>query len=75
VINQTGITGLFDFHLEFAPDENMPDFRDAAAATPSEPVGPSIFASVQRQLGLRLEPAKGLGDFLVIDHVAKPSAN
>jgi len=79
VVNKTGITGLFDFHLEFAPDETMPDFRDSAtganSATPSELAGPSIFTTLQRQLGLKLEPAKGLADFLIIDQVEKPSAN
>jgi uncharacterized protein (TIGR03435 family) len=66
VVNKTGITGLFDFHLEFAADENTPGV---------ELSGPSIFSALQRQLGLKLEPAKGLGDFLVIDQVQKPSAN
>jgi len=79
VINQTGITGLFDFHLEYAPDETMPDFREGAlaadGAASAEFAGPSLFTALQRQLGLKLEPAKGLGDFFVIDHVERPSAN
>ena len=75
VINQTGITGLFDFHLEYAPDETTPDFHDRAAGADSELAGPSIFAALRQQLGLRLEPAKGLANFLVINQVAKPSAN
>ena len=35
----------------------------------------TIFAAVQNQLGLKLEPAKGPGDFLVIDGVERPSEN
>ncbi len=70
VVNKTGITGLFDFHLEFAPDE-----ASAAAATPAEVVGPSIFTAIERQLGLKPELAKAPGDSLVIDHVERPSAN
>ncbi|HUD21356.1 MAG TPA: TIGR03435 family protein [Acidobacteriaceae bacterium] len=35
----------------------------------------SIFTAVQEQLGLRLEPAKGHVETLMIDHVERPSAN
>jgi len=70
LFNKTGIPGLFDFHLEFSPDEPTD-----AGATPADVAGPSIFTALDRQLGLKLEPAKGLGDFLVIDQVQKPSAN
>jgi len=70
VVNKTGVTGRFDFHLEFAPEETA-----GAGATPSEAPGPSIFTALERQLGLRPELAKAPGDFLVIDHVERPSAN
>jgi|HubBroStandDraft_1064217.scaffolds.fasta_scaffold117195_1 uncharacterized protein (TIGR03435 family) len=81
VIDKTGISGMFDFHLEFAPDERTPNFlplpdsdpAGTAGATPAGS-GPSIFTAMQ-QLGLRLEPAKGPDEFLVIDHVEKPSEN
>ena len=74
IVNKTGISGLFDFHLEYVPDENSPlshrggsDFNAAA--------GPSIFTALQEQLGLKLLPAKGPGELLVIDRVQKPSEN
>lgn len=69
VINRTGIAGLFDIHLEFAPGATS--LADASV----DPAGPSIFAAPQQQLGLKLESAKGPGEFLVIDHVEKPSGN
>jgi uncharacterized protein (TIGR03435 family) len=74
VIDKTGIMGLFDFHLEFAVDESTPG---GARLPPSdEPtVGPSIFTAVQEQLGLKLGSAKGPAEFLVVDHVEKPSEN
>lgn len=79
VLNKTGVAGLFDFHLEYAPDETMPDFHDttptAAGAAISDPPGPSIFTALQRQLGLKLEPAQGVGEFFVIDRISKPSGN
>jgi uncharacterized protein (TIGR03435 family) len=60
-----GLTGLFDIHLEYAPDQNS-DAPDAA---------PSIFEALEKQLGLKLVAARGAGEALVIDHVEKPSEN
>lgn len=71
VIDKTGLTGLFDFHLEYAPDQagvNGP-------ATSADPEGSPIFTALQQQIGLKLTRAKGPGEFLVIDHVERPSAN
>jgi len=70
VVNKTGITGLFDFHLEFAPDQGL-----GAGVPPAEVVGPSILTALERQLGLKPELAKAPSDFLIIDHVERPSAN
>jgi uncharacterized protein (TIGR03435 family) len=67
VIDKTGITGLFDFHLEYAPDRGAPSDDPAT--------GPSIFTALQEQLGLKLEPGKGPQEFLVIDSVERPSEN
>jgi uncharacterized protein (TIGR03435 family) len=83
VIDKSGVTGLFDFHVEFAPDENTPMFRggrgggDAGNPAPptTESAGPSIFDALQEQLGLKLLPDKGPVESLVIDHVEKPSEN
>jgi uncharacterized protein (TIGR03435 family) len=65
VVNKTGITGLFDIHLEFTPEQ------DSSTAD----AGPSIFTAVQEQLGLRLVPARGPEEIIVIDHVERPSEN
>jgi len=64
VINRTGITGRFDWHLEFIPGSAGDDLA-----------GPSIFTAIQEQLGLRLVPSKGPTDVLVIDQLQRPSEN
>jgi uncharacterized protein (TIGR03435 family) len=71
VTNKSAVVGLFDFYVEFAPDEVM----SANSAAAPNPAGPSIFTALREQLGLKLERAKGPGDFLVIDHVEKPTEN
>jgi uncharacterized protein (TIGR03435 family) len=55
-------------------DLGYPDVApgEPAPFTPAD--GTAIRVAV-RKLGLRLEPAKGSGEFLVIDHVEKPSGN
>jgi uncharacterized protein (TIGR03435 family) len=70
IINKTGLKGLFTFQLEIGRPSPGAD-----AGAPSEPAGPSIFTALQEQLGLKLEPAKGPAEFLVIDSVERPSEN
>jgi uncharacterized protein (TIGR03435 family) len=67
VVDKTGLTGYFDFKLQFAPESPAAD----------QPVSsdPSIFTAVQEQLGLKLEATKVPVDLLVIDSVQKPTAN
>jgi uncharacterized protein (TIGR03435 family) len=72
VIDKTGVAGIVHVHFEFAPDGATPQFR---AAPGDEPAGPSIFTAFQEQLGLKLEPAKRPGEFLVIDSIGRPSEN
>lgn len=63
VLDKTGLQGLFDFTLEWVPDQT-------AASD-----GPSIFTALQEQLGLKLEAARGPGDVIVIDSAEKASEN
>jgi uncharacterized protein (TIGR03435 family) len=79
VIDKTGVTNRFDIQLEFARDEATPGLRgpvqDIPAAADSDPSKPTIFAAIQQQLGLKLRPTRGPIEFLVIDHIERPSEN
>ena len=72
VVDKTGMTGRYHLRLQWTPD-------DAAAPAPGSGApadsGPSLFTALEEQLGLKLEPAKGPVEVLVIDHVELPSAN
>jgi len=66
VVDRTGLTGAWDFELNFAVEARGPD------APPADPNAPSLFTAIQEQLGLKLEPTKGPVDVLVIDGIEKP---
>jgi uncharacterized protein (TIGR03435 family) len=73
VVNKTGITGLFDIRVDFAPEgTTIPPFQNSVVGVAE---APSIFTAIQQQLGLRLEATKGPVEVLVIDSVQKPSEN
>jgi bla regulator protein blaR1 len=83
VADETGLTGKYDFKLDFSPDGLMGAMALAGAQRtrpgpnddPSD-TGPIIFQAVQDQLGLKLEEKKVPFDVLVIDHLEKmPTAN
>ncbi len=81
VINKTGISGRFDIHLEFSREGTrfaaMPLMRNSDGASHASDSGEasSIFTAVQEQLGLKLEPAKGPVEVVVIDRVERPTEN
>ena len=74
VIDKTGLAGLFNFHLEYAPDQTTPGAGPPAVPPITRP-GPTVLAAVQTQLGLKLTPSVGPREFLVIDRVERPSVN
>jgi uncharacterized protein (TIGR03435 family) len=69
VQDATGIQGSFDISLDWTPEAGS---QPEGTASPS---GPSIYTAVREQLGLRLEPRIVPLEYLVIDHVEKPSEN
>jgi uncharacterized protein (TIGR03435 family) len=73
VIDQTGLSGTWDFVLEWAPDTNNPP--PPGADPQPEPSGPPFLTALTEQLGLKLETQKGPVDVLVLDHVEHPSGN
>ncbi|HXX23164.1 MAG TPA: M56 family metallopeptidase [Terriglobia bacterium] len=76
VLDQTGLTGTYDFKLQWTPERPTSNSsQEPDAALPPDSSGPSLFTALQRQLGLRLESAKGPVDTVVIDHFERPSEN
>ena len=73
VLDRTGLTGKFDFAIEFSPQPDVPSAPGANFQP--DPIGPTFMEALKEQLGLKLEPLSGPFDVLVIDHVEEPSAN
>ena len=71
VVNQTGLTGLYDFWMELVPQSSAYLPFD----TQPDPTGPTVLAALHEQLGLKLERTTGPVDVLVIDHIEEPSPN
>jgi uncharacterized protein (TIGR03435 family) len=73
VVDKTGLSGRYDFDLEWAPDETQfgGDVPPATAAATSPP----LFEAIQQELGLKLEATKGPVDALVVDTAERPAAN
>jgi uncharacterized protein (TIGR03435 family) len=63
VEDETGLPDHYDFSLEWDPDQT------------SDASGPSLFAALREQLGLRLAPRTGPVKVLAIDHAERPDAN
>jgi uncharacterized protein (TIGR03435 family) len=77
VVDHTGLTGRFDFSLNWTPDDSQ--FAGMGAKIPPPTDGanapPSLYTAIQEQIGLKLDATKALADVIVIDHLEKPSEN
>lgn len=71
VTDKTGLTGKYDVHLKWTPDDMPAESHEATGADSA----PSLFTALQEELGLRLEPVKGPVETIVVDHVEMPTEN
>ena len=65
----SGLTGQYDFKLEWAPDPG------SSPEHPDDTTGPSIFTALSDQLGLRVTSTKGPVQVYVIEKIEHPSEN
>jgi uncharacterized protein (TIGR03435 family) len=78
VVDQTSLSGKFDFTLEFRPDaqlQGLPGGGPPPQLPPEIESRPDLFTAMQEQLGLRLEGGKAAVEVYVIEKVAKPTEN
>jgi len=71
VLDYTGLPGTFDLTLDWRPEHDQDNTQLADNGSDA-----SIFAAIQEQLGLKLEPRKVSLDVLVVDRINKvPTEN
>jgi uncharacterized protein (TIGR03435 family) len=79
VVDKTGLEGVFDFRLEWLPDEYQSSTASEAGEQRSRNemrTGPAFFRALQEQIGLRLESQKLPIEIVVVDRIEKvPSEN
>ena len=76
MIDKTGLTGLYDFSIKYAPDGRYagPLAPPPGAPTPPvDPDAPGFITALQEQLGLKLESARGPVEVMVIDRFERPT--
>ncbi len=74
VIDRTNVTGTFDVHFSFAPDQALSGITLPPNVAP-DPNMVTIFTAIEQQLGLKLTSTKGPVEVLVIDSIQKPVQN
>jgi uncharacterized protein (TIGR03435 family) len=80
VVDETGLTGEYDFTLQWTPDDGpltasgpTAERMDGDAGNSAQ--GVSLFTALEEQLGLKLVLEKGNVGVIVIDHIDSPSPN
>lgn len=68
VVDQTNLTGAYDFRIDYAYDSAFGGFEP-------DPNVPTIFTALENQVGLKLTSARGRIPIYVITRATKPSAN
>jgi len=65
VVDRTGLTERYNFQLDWS--------SDVARCEDANENAPSIFTALQEQLGLKLDPIKGLVETIVVERAERPS--
>jgi uncharacterized protein (TIGR03435 family) len=77
VLDQTGLSGRWDFLLNWTPDDSQ--FASFGMKIPPPTGGanepPALYTAIQEQIGLKLDATRAPAEVFVVDHVEKPSDN
>jgi uncharacterized protein (TIGR03435 family) len=78
VVDKTGLTGEYQFVLNFTPDQlppggvAPPGQPPLVNGAPFDPNAPSLVTAIQEQLGLKLDAQRGPVEVVVVDSVERP---
>jgi uncharacterized protein (TIGR03435 family) len=74
VVDDTGLTGLYNFAVK-KPEDLRQDSPVKSDGRSPDSASADVFAEVLKRLGLRLVAGTAPVEYLVIDHVERPSGN
>lgn len=79
-MEQTGLSGRFDFTLEFTLEPKVPpppgqDVQPDGFPTATLQETTTLEEALHKQFGLKLKPVKAPLDTLIVDHAERPSEN
>ena len=75
VIDETGLTGAFDWDLKFTPQNFLGRPFNREAFPTIDPDGPALGIALDGQLGLTLQSRRIPRDTIVIEHIERPAAD
>jgi uncharacterized protein (TIGR03435 family) len=77
VVDHSGITGRWDFTLDWTPDESQFSGLGIKVPPPTDKADapPPLFTAIQEQLNLKLDATRTAVQVMVIDHVERSSEN
>jgi uncharacterized protein (TIGR03435 family) len=74
VLDGTGLTGVYDFVLDYVAERGLSPEAQQGAAAPQQSTldaPPILSVAIEQQLGLKFEPRNGPLDVFVVDHVER----
>jgi uncharacterized protein (TIGR03435 family) len=75
VFDETGLTGLYDYTLQWTPDDRFGPFPNGSNGDAGSASKPDLFTALREQLGLDLKSQRGRVEVVVVDHISQPNAN
>ena len=73
VVDNTGLSGRYDFELEWTPDETQ--FGGQLPPGPPDTAQPGLYLAMRQKLGLSIEATRGTVEAIVLDRVERPTDN
>jgi uncharacterized protein (TIGR03435 family) len=75
IIDKTDLPARYDLDVIFRGEGARSGGDASGKGAAANPDCPDAFSALPSRLGLKLEAAKGSVDYLIIEHVEKPTAN
>lgn len=68
MIDRTGLEGDYEFTFRYSTPR-------PGGAPPDPDAAPDLFTALSEQLGLKVEPTRATSEFLIVEHIERPTPN